>query len=342
MSSSKVRLFVGVDVGGKDLVVSAGPHGAEAWSGTFSNDTEGHRKLIHALGTGKGTVRVVVEATGTFHLDLALALAAKRGLEVMVANPHAARSFARANMRRAKTDKVDAVVLRDFAERMPFQPWRAPSTAMLRFRMVTRHMASLVTDQTVIKNRLSAAQVTAETPDFVVDDLEEQLKSIGERIARCQAEARRLVDADQELAEAFASLDSAPGIGERSAVLLLGELGLLDPSMSPDEVVGHAGLDPRPVQSGTRGNGVMARKISKVGNARVRAAMYMVALTASRQKGPVREFYERLTARNKPAFVAQVAVMRRMLRVAWVLMVKRTSWDPALFAPRESSVPPEG
>lgn len=253
----------------------------------------------------------------------------------MVANPLAARRFAQAQMRRAKTDKVDARVLLEFAQRMAFEPWSAPSAPRLQLRTVTRHLASLVADQTALKNRLAAAGATETTPKFVLDDLAEQLVAIATRIEKCEAEARRIADADPDLAREFASLDSAPGIAQRSALLLLGELGVLDRTMTPDEVVGHAGLDPRPVQSGLRGAKDTARRLSKVGNARVRAALYMVALTAA-MRGEPGAFYNRLIARGKAPFVAHAAVMPRMLRVAWVLMVRKETWDGRLFAPRPS------
>jgi transposase len=330
----KPATYAGVDVGGKELVVSLVRGGGEIVRLKVPNTAEGHQTLVRALRKKPGLCRVVLEATGSFHLDLALVLSKARGIELMVVNPLAARRFAQALMTRAKTDRVDADVLLLYAQRMDFVSWTRPTDQVLELRTVTRHLASLIADQTAIKNRLQAARVTETTPTFVLDDLQGQLDAIAPRIARCQAEARRLTDADPDLKVAFDSLDSAPGIGERSALVLLGELAVLDPSMTPDEVVSHAGLDPRPVQSGMRGNADTARKISKVGNARVRAALYMVALTACRDPGVVRNFFERLTAKNKPSFVAHVAVMRRMLRVAWVLMVRKITWDGSLFAPR--------
>lgn len=330
----KPSTFAGIDVGGKELVVALLRAGGDVMTMRFSNDASGHKTLVGALEKKAGIARVVLEATGTFHLDLALLLAGNKRIELMVANPLAARNFARAQMRRAKTDKVDAAVLLEFAQRMAFEAWTAPSKARLELRMVTRHLAALVTEQTAIKNRLAAGSATETTPTFVRADLNDQLGAIASRITRCQAEARRLVAANEELEKAFVSLDSAPGIGERTALLLLGELGVLDTTMTPDEVVGHAGLDPRPIQSGVRGNRDTARKISKVGNARVRAALYMAALSSTRCQGAIRTFYERLRAKEKPPFVAHVAVMRRLLRVAWVLMVRKTTWDETLFAPR--------
>lgn len=338
-SRAKPTTFAGVDVGGKELVVSLIRGRGAPRQLTIPNTHEGHATLLRALRKKAGIARVVLEATGTYHLDLALRLAGATTIEVMVVNPLAARRFAEAQMRRAKTDRVDAQVLLEFCQRMPFEPWLPPSPASLELRTVGRHLAALVADQTALKNRLHAAQATQTTPAFVLADLAEQLSSIKGRINRCQAEGRRVTDADPELEEAFSSILSVPGIGERSAVLLLGELAVLDPTMNPDQIVAHAGLDPRPRQSGSRGNNDIARKISKVGNPRIRAAMFMVAHNAA-QRGAVGAFRDRLVARKKPYYLAQVAVMRRMLRVVWVLIVRKTTWNDQLFAPRPAAGTP--
>jgi len=330
---SKVTTWAGVDVGGKELTVTLVRGRNEPVHLTIPNTPDGHATLRRALRKKAGIARVALEATGTYHLDLALLLARTDGIELMVVNPLAARRFAQAQMRRAKTDRVDAQVLLEFCQRMAFEPWAPPSPAALELRNISRHLAALIADQTALKNRLHAAQATETTPRFVLADLADQTAAIAERILRCQAEGERVAHSDPDLQAAFSSLLSMPGLAERSAVLLLGELAVLDPSMSPDEVVGHAGLDPRPIQSGTRGNKDTARKISKVGNSRIRAAMFMVAHNAA-QRGVVGEFRDRLIARNKPYYLAQTAVMRRLLRVCWVLIVKKASWDGALFAPR--------
>lgn len=332
--------FAGIDVGGKELVVTYLRRGAKPETVKLPNTTEGHKTLERILTKKAGPSRVVLEATGVFHLDLALHLSKSPRIELMVANPLAARNFARAQMKRAKTDRVDAGVLLEFAMRMSFERWRAPSDAMLQFRALARHLASLVDEQAATKNRIAAARSTHTTPAYVLADLESQLVALQERIDECQAEAVRLARAHEDLSAAFETLLSAPGVGERSAVRLLGELGVLDQTMTPDEVVGHAGLDPRPFQSGMRGNSDQARKISKVGNSRIRAAMYMVALTAARGPGTVHEVYRRLRERGKVAFVAHVAIMRRMLRVLWVLLVRKTAWVDESFGPRPPSIAP--
>jgi len=103
-------------------------------------------------------VRVVIEATGIYHLDLAPALHETARVEVMVANPRAVRDFGRALFQRSKTDRTDAQVLRAFAGRMPFEPWAPPAPSILALRAPSRRIATLTVTVTQERNRLRAAR----------------------------------------------------------------------------------------------------------------------------------------------------------------------------------------
>lgn len=324
------RVCAGVDVSKKELVVAMVRGAGEVRNLTFPNTPQGHQALRRALVHKGGKARVVLEATGAFHLDVALLLTQAGSVELMVVNPMAARRFAQAQMRRAKTDKVDARVLLEFAQRMAFEAWTPPSPTAMELRAVSRHVAGITVAQTVIKNQLQAAKATRTTPAYVIADLEGQLAGHARRIAAAQDEAVRIATADPKLAEQLRCLTSIPGIAVRSAVLILGELGVLDREMSPDEVVAHTGLDPRPRESGGSNP---RRRISKMGNGRLRGVLYMPAITAARCSPPVREWYESLIARGKVPYVGQVAVMRRLLRIAWVLITRNETWQEDLFRP---------
>ena len=100
----------------------------------FANDAGGHKKLVGWLTKGRGAVRVVLESTGTYSLDVALALHRARDVAVMVANPRAIKQFTGALMQRSKTDVTAAVALQEFASRMPFVAWAPPSAPVLELR----------------------------------------------------------------------------------------------------------------------------------------------------------------------------------------------------------------
>src|SRR5215469_2650251 len=111
--------FSGIEVSAQELVVALQREGKRKDLKTFPNPAAGHQALIRHLSCLGGTVRAVLESTGLYGLDLALALR-RAGIEVMVANPRAVRHFAQALMQRSKNDRLDARVLLEFATRMPW------------------------------------------------------------------------------------------------------------------------------------------------------------------------------------------------------------------------------
>ena len=119
-------VLAGIDVSAKELVVALDRGKGPIWSGTFVNDAAGHRKLVGSLTRRGVHAQVCLEATGIYHLELALTLAAHDRIELMVANPRATRDFARARMQRSKTDRTDAASILEFVRRMPFEPWHPP------------------------------------------------------------------------------------------------------------------------------------------------------------------------------------------------------------------------
>ncbi|MCP3964580.1 MAG: IS110 family transposase [bacterium] len=119
----------GIDVSAKKLQVAS--EGSEF---EVDNTPEGHQKLIQRLQRHGREIRVCMESTGVYGLDLAMTLYHAKGIEVMVLNPRVARNFARVLMHRSKTDPVDARVLRKYVQRMDFLPWRPPAIEKLQLR----------------------------------------------------------------------------------------------------------------------------------------------------------------------------------------------------------------
>jgi transposase len=133
-----------------------------------------------------------------------------------------------------------------------------------------------------------------------------------------------------------ARFDAIKGVGLLTAAMVVTELWGLGPTVTPKQAVAYAGLDPAPHQSGgsVRGGG----QISKAGNARLRQALYMAALSASQHNPPLRRFYQRLLARGKPKPLALVAVARKLLVLMVTLLRHNRTYDPdwATHRPRRS------
>ena len=319
----------GIDVNKDVLDVAARRDGERLETARFDNDAGGHQQLVRWLTKRGGTVRVVLESTGTYSLDVALALHRARGIAVMVANPRAVKHFAGALLQRSKTDLTAAAALREYAARMPFVARQPPAPEVLEVRGIARRIAALVVERTRERNRLHAVQVSAERLAVVVNDLEVNIRHLERRIELLTAQAVAFIRQHAELRRAFDQLTSVRGIATHSAVQLLPELLVLPDDMTVRQWVAHAGLDPRACQSGTSVD--KPARISKVGNAHIRRALFMPALVAVQHEPHVKAFFDKLVARGKKPIQAYVAVMRKLLHAIYGMFRTNTDFVPEKF-----------
>lgn len=331
LEKSQAAVFTGIDVSAATLAVAVQQEGREGLrQKEFANTSYGHKQLIAWLLKCGGLVRVSMEATGTYSLDVALALDAAEGIEVAVLNPKTVNRFAQ-TLRRSKTDAADAAALAEYSRRMEFVPWQRPSRAGLELRTLSRHIATLTEDHTRCGNRLHAAAASKTTPRCVLDDLKRARAAIAKRILKLRKEAVTMLGRDAELARKFKLLKGIKGIGETSAVQLLGELAGLDPEMNVRQWVAHSGLDPVHQVSGSSVR--KQTRISRHGNSHLRRALYIPALVGARHDPHMRAFYELLQTRHKTKLQALVAVARKLLHAIFGIFKSGTNYNGAKLFP---------
>src|SRR6266403_5920630 len=194
------QLYVGVDVSCDTLDVAARTDtGVVERAAQFANTGAGHRHLIKWLTKRGRSARVVLEATGLYSLDLAVALDDAPRIEVMVVNPRAARHFADAGLQRSSTDATMAAVLREYAARMEFVAWTPPSAAVRELRAIGRRIAALTEEKTRELNRQHAAGASADTPAVVANDVAVNVRHLQRRIDELERHALTLITATPEL-----------------------------------------------------------------------------------------------------------------------------------------------
>jgi len=326
----QAMVFCGIDVSAATLAVAVQQENQRFEERVFDNTASGHKALIGWLRKDKAPARVSLEATGIYSLDLALALDQAEGIEVAVLNPKLMHRFAQ-TLRRSKTDSADAQVLAEYSCRMPFTPWSAPELSGLRLRTISRHIQSLVVEQTRQNNRLHNAEKSATTPRCVVNDLKRSMASLKLRIVRLRREALELVRSDEAMRKRFDLLILIPGIAAISALQLLGELAPLSPEMSVRQWVAHSGLDPSHQVSGTSVH--KPSRISRAGNRHLRHALYMPALVAVRRDPHLKAFYETLLNRHKAKLQALIAVARKLLHAIYGILRTQTAYDGSKLFP---------
>jgi transposase len=305
--------FVGIDISKEELVVAVRPT-AELQS--FPNTEEGLAALVGFLQP-LGAHSIVLEATGGFARAAvnAMALAA---LPVVVVNPRQIRDFARSVGLLAKTDAIDARIIARFAEavRPELRPLKDLETQKLEdLNNRRRQIVEMITAE---KNRLVMA------PPWSQKDIRSHIAWLEKRLKRINDDIDDLIKQSPIWRQKEKILTSVLGIGPVVTTTLLCGLPELG-SLSARKLSALVGVAPFNRDSGhSRG-----RRSCWGGRAHVRAALYMAALTASRCNPVIREFYQRLRLAGKPAKVALVACMRKLLIILNAMVKNNTCWQQA-------------
>ena len=312
---------VGVDVAKGSLEV-AGTSGSQRKS--FSNTEAGIGAMLRWLSRSfpDDDPQLIVEPTSTYHHPLIQVLAAQ-GVTYTLINPAHTAAFARVQGKRAKTDRVDARLLASLGESQQPDPSLPPQKDQEGLKSLRHHLEWLEKELQAARNRLDTAAFSPWTPREVLESLErtiqqleEEIRRLGETIA-CQQEQH------QEWSGQMQLLTSIPGVGSKTATLLLTELPAVASCTSARSWVAFCGLNPEPRQSG---KGHYSR-LSRVGTARVRAGLYLPAVSALRWNPAVRALGDRLRERGKMGRVRIVAAMHKLLRLCFGVLKSGRPFD---------------
>lgn len=288
----------------------------------FANNPDGFAQLADWLTKqGAGQVHACLEATGAYGDALAACLH-ERGHTVSVVNPAQIKAYAQSHLSRTKTDRVDAALIAGFCtERRP-PAWHPPAPELRELQALVRRLDSLVEMRTMEENRLSSGILV----EAVRESVEELIAHLSEQIKRTEQLIRDHIDRHPGLKEQRELLDSIPGIGEATAAALLAEVPDLKQYKSAREVAAFAGLVPRERQSGSSVRGRV--RLSKIGNARLRKALYFPAVTAIRCSPFFQEWVEGLRQRGKSKMAVIGAVMRKLVHLAYGVLKTGRPFDP--------------
>lgn len=322
---------VGIDIAAKTFDMVSRQSGKSSKPVTFPQTPEGHAAVVKQLKTLKPQ-SIVMEATGIYYLDLAVAMA-KAGLPVSVINPKSFRHFAALKLNGTKTDGVDAALLAEYGERMTPRLWAPPSSLCLMLRDVGRQINRLTSNRTQAKNRLHALSSTRTTHPLLIEDEKEGIALLDRRIERLTNAAVELVQQDAALSRHMENLCAAKGVGRATAIAVLAELMVLPRDLKAPQVSRYAGLDIRLTQSGSSVN--RPARLSKAGNAYLRGALYMPVMSAVQHDPRAKAFYDALVARGKKKIQAQCAVMRKYLTGMWACIKDETAFDSSLLFSEE-------
>jgi transposase len=311
MSSTPVT--IGIDVAKAHLDVAARPSG-ERWQ--VPNNEAGISQLLDRL-RALAPELIVLEASGGWEV-LAAGTLAEASLPVAVVNPRQVRDFARAIGQLAKTDALDAQVLARFAEVVHPTPRPLPDAAQQALAALLARRRQVLSRLVAERQRLGTARAPVRTR------VQAHIRWLEQELAELDDDLGRALRQSPIWREREALLRSVPGIGPPTALTLLAdlpELGQLDRK----RIATLVGLAPLNCDSGT----LRGKRVVWGGRARVRCALYMAALVATRHNPVLRTFYQRLLAAGKPKMVALTACMHKLLLILNALVRHHTAWHSA-------------
>jgi transposase len=268
------------------------------------------------------TAHYVLEATGVYHVRLALALHAA-GRQVSVVNPLVIKRFAQMQLSRVKSDKADAALIRQYGVQHVLQPWSPTPPEVLELRQAHSWLDDLIRERTRLVNRQHAASVLARPSAFVTAQMAAQVRHLDQQIADCERHLEVLVK--KSFPEVYARLLGIPAIGPKTAIGLIIATDGFRRFEGVKALCAYVGLSPTTFRSGTSVQG--RGGIAKLGQARLRQLLYLCSWTAKTCNPACKALYTRLRALGKPPKVINVAIAHKLLRQAFAVATKNTPYS---------------
>lgn len=317
-----MKSILGIDVAKAKLDVALQLVDGKIRSKVVDNTPQGFAVLSTWLNKhGVTDLHVCMEATGIYWEAVAEFLA-DAGHTVSIVNPAQIKAFGAAELVRTKTDRVDARLIARFCVAQRPEPWQAPSPTIRELRALVARRDALNAMRTQESNRLLVAR------EAVRAGIETHLAYLEKAIVEIDAALRQKIDDDPSLKEQRALLDSVPGLGDKTIPVLLSYYGGAPRFDNAREAAAFAGLDPRQHESGSSVRG--KPRLSKVGHAPLRRALYMPAMVATTRTVWGRAFRDRLAAAGKPPMLILGAMMRKLVHVAFGVLKSGKPFNPAL------------
>lgn len=319
---NEMHAYVGVDVSKDTLDVTLLKANGGKRRKRVANTSSGRQTLLDWLQKQtEGHAHVCMESTSVYWEELAEELD-KAGYRVSVVNPVRIKGYAMSQLRRSKTDPLDGDVIADFCKTQEPPVWTPPSDEQKKLRALVRHLEALKKSRTQQLNRLATCK-----DEEVQHSLQTLLDTINSEIEQIKQRINGFIDQHPDLRNKKELLESIPGIGHKTAVHILAEMYDIQSYENAKAVAADAGVTASHYQSGTS---VRRRsKISRMGKAAIRAAMHFPAITAMRCNPVIQKLVKRLEARHKENAVIRVAVMRKLMHIAYGVIKNKQPFDAA-------------
>ena len=285
----------------------------------FNNDYSGFKKFNKLLIRDS---HCVMEATGYYHSKLAYYLLEKDVL-VSVVNPLKIKRFIQMSLSKIKTDKSDAKQIYLYATQMGLTLWQGESKTQQESLQIVRLLSIYTKQSTMLKNKIHGEKVLGNPSKLVDQSLTRQLKSLKKE--RLKLELALENNVKEEHQESITLLKSIPGIGDKTAMMLLVFTDGFNRFSSSKELCSYAGITPIIRESGSSIKG--RPRISKVGNVKLRNLLFLCSFNACKYNKACKALFDRIVAKGKSKKLALIAVCNKLLKQAFSIVKNRIPYD---------------
>lgn len=300
-----MAIYLGIDIASKKFDV------AELCDGnyrckTFANTPAGFLSLCKWLNAeAKPEIHACLEATGDYGTALATFLC-ERHLKVSVVNPARIKGYGASELSRTKTDKADSKLIARFCKAVVPDEWKPTPPSVRKLQALVRRISTLNCMLRMECNRRENADASIQASlDRIINQLKKEIDVV-------RLELKEHVNSSEELKMQDKLIQSIPGIGAISSNLILSFMSGKE-FRKAKEVTAYLGLNPRQHQSGSSVRG--KTRMSKMGDSRLRSALYMPALVALKHNPDIKAFGQRLLLAGKPRMLVVGAVMRKLIHI---------------------------
>ncbi|KIA92495.1 MULTISPECIES: IS110 family transposase [unclassified Flavobacterium] len=312
---TKNKNYIGIDISKLSFDVAIKMENEKYSHFKFSNDNAGFIKFKELLNQDYAIC--VMEASGPYYLKLATFLF-NRKASVCVINPLVIRRFSQMRMSRTKTDKKDAVMIAEYGKSQTPNLWKPEAEYVLEIKQMHAYVEQMNKSRTGLIRQREAFKYNAVESLALKESLEKMILLLETEIALIENKMIAIIkDQHNEL---FQQLKSIPGIGIKTAMLLIVISGGFTKFDNARQLSSYVGISPRIFESGTSVKG--KSKICKMGMSRIRAMLYVCSWSAKKCNAACKELYDRLVEKGKAKKIALIAVANKLLKQAFALASK--------------------
>ena len=290
---------------------------------------QGHRQYVNDCSGFNGFIKplktddvVVLESTGSYHVLLVHYLF-ESGHDVSVVNPLVVKRFIQMKLRRLKTDKSDAEMLYRYGIEQPLQLWEPTPQYLTESHDLQTAVSLYIKQRTSLKNKLHSLSSRGIQRGLLVQSLRRQIRQLDKEIERLRAEIEVLITEHDQTT--LSNMTSIPGIGKKTALLMLTTLEGFHHFEHSKQVIAYLGLAPSARQSGSSIRG--RSYITKAGDRRLRSHLFMCSFTACKYNPQCRALYERIVAKGKSSKLALIAVCNKLIKQVFAIVKSGIPYD---------------